>query len=442
MEPLNLQLHDADEYEGKLVVINDAEYVVGPHMGTGAERTVHKLINLRSGICLFAIKFWHFQEEAHFFGEGGQAEVIARMRTDPMLASVVPISLFIEAHGGAFEVQALSGYEYPGETPALKALMERATASIDGGDYTGARTFYAQILNSAPNHVVALHNLAAAHANLEDYDQASKIEAIAVEVEPNFILYRLTQMRYAGNAGNLKLALEYFGLLKEQFPYIHDADDLAIEVYLLLGDFEGGKRVLAEGMLSEERLSHWKDQIAAAESASKRAATMTAEAKTLLDEDQQRNDAAILRLLEEAHAIYDKDPWLTINLALALGRAGDHQQAVTLLASAMSVVPELYVMNCSANIAFNLIRMSQFDLSMTFLDMTLDVLETISKGQFNIYDLPGVAVWVEENRVIEERAQSASQLVDHALKNLSPQTPIPPGVTRLAALYREAAAAT
>lgn len=57
MELLDLQSHDAEEYEGKVVVCNSCEYVVGSNLGGGAERTVHKLINRRSLLCLHVIKF-------------------------------------------------------------------------------------------------------------------------------------------------------------------------------------------------------------------------------------------------------------------------------------------------------------------------------------------------------------------------------------------------
>jgi hypothetical protein len=45
MEILDLNAHDPEEYEGKVVTRKGCEYVVREYLGSGAERITHKLIN-------------------------------------------------------------------------------------------------------------------------------------------------------------------------------------------------------------------------------------------------------------------------------------------------------------------------------------------------------------------------------------------------------------
>ena len=47
MELLDLTNHDPEEYEGKIVIWRQCEYIVGPYIGSGAERITHKTDQLR-----------------------------------------------------------------------------------------------------------------------------------------------------------------------------------------------------------------------------------------------------------------------------------------------------------------------------------------------------------------------------------------------------------
>ena len=58
MEALDLTRHDPEEYENKVVVWRECEYLVGPYLGSGVERITHMLINRASGLCLHVLKVW------------------------------------------------------------------------------------------------------------------------------------------------------------------------------------------------------------------------------------------------------------------------------------------------------------------------------------------------------------------------------------------------
>lgn len=437
MEPLDLKRHDAEDYLGKLVLVNGAEYVIGERLGAGVEKTAHKLFNRRSAICMHVIKLWHFQEEADFFRPRGRADVIAAMRRDPLLGAAIPVSLFIQGHNGYFELQDAGGYEHARETPAIKELMEKAGSLMNNGDFAAARSVYAQVLNADATHSVALHNLATAHSRLGDYDQASQIEALAVDIEPNSMVYRIGQIKIHGSAGLLRIASAEFEFLKSQYPYFHDADDYAIQVYLMRGSPEKAGQLLSQRTLSDQRIAEVQQEIAAAVTAKARALPILGQAMALLMSGDPA-DPNILRLLKEAYKTYDKDPLTAINLGLALGRAGDFKGSSQMLSSVLEIVRmDLYKL-CSANLAFNLIRVSGFEGAMTLLDVTMQVLTMGRKGSIRPEDLPGVAIWVEESKTTEEHIETAFQLLNLAIRQCPAKAT--ESVRRLFQLYREAAA--
>ena len=441
MEPLNLEIHEAGEFEGKLVSVNGADYVIGAELGQ-TEKIVHKLFNMRSGLCVNVIKLQRDPIQALFWGERGRAAHIARIRRiAPEMNVTIPISLYFEAHGGPFEFQEfLNGYEYARETPATKALMSKGATLMDNSDYAGAKSAYAQILSENRFHTVALINLASAHAALGDYDQAREIASVAIQIEPNCILYRIAEMQYYGSAGHLVPALGMFERLRREFPYIHDADDYAIRVYLTAGDLDGAGKVLAEGMLSDKRLAELKDEVALAASAKARASVLAAQARDSLS-SRTADDQTILRLLETAHKTYDKDPFVKFNLGLAAGRMGDYKRAIQLVFSTMSIMPLHMQKYVRANLAFNMIRVGMLAESMMMFEATLEMLTLAGTREVtSLDDLPGVAIWVSEESVIEERIQSAAQLVSYAIQNCPAKDAVTDGVKKLAALYRQAAA--
>jgi tetratricopeptide (TPR) repeat protein len=442
MEQLDLKKHDSDQFVGKLVSIKNAQYVIGEHLGTGAEKIVHKLFNTRSGICLHVIKLWHFPEQAMFFGKDGRAEVLARLRREPQFRKMIPVSIFVEGHGGYFEIQtSVDGYERVKPPDGISELMSAADQLMEKGEYAAARSSYAQALNIDGSHTVALHNLAVSHSQLGNYKEAANIENAAVEIEPNFIPYRLAQIKFQGAAGNLMVALSSYEGFKSDFPYIHDADEMAIELNLLTGRPEKAEAILSERMIGDEKIAELEKEVANALSQKAQAAALAAQAKNLL-RAEQRDHAAVHRLLEKAHQIYDKDIFITFNLGLAQGRIGNYEAAWKMLMSVMSLIPFQYHCSCTANIAFNLIKESDFARSMTLLELTMQGLQMFTKvfgKEINRFDLPGVAIWCDPDSLLEERIGSAAKLIQYAIAQCGDSEKVTAGVKELSALYQQAA---
>ena len=442
MEQLDLTKHDSDQFVGKLVSIKNTQYVIGDHLGTGAEKVVHRLYNTRSGICLHVIKLWHFPQQAMFFGKGGRADAIASLRREPQFREMIPVSIFVEGHGGCFEVQtSVEGYDRAKPPDGVSELMDAAQLAMDKNDYASAKSFYAQVLNIDGTHTVALHNLAVAHSKQGNYQEASKIESVAVSIEPNFIPYRLSQIRFQAAAGQLMAALVSCEGFKSDFAYIHDADEIAIELNLIADSPEKAEAILSERMIGDAKIAEFEKEIANARSQKSQAAALAAQAKNLLMAPE-KDHAAVHRLLEKAHQIYDKDIFITFNLGLALGRIGKFEGAWKMLMSVLSLMPFHYHCSCTANIAFNLIKESDFTRSMTLLELTMQGLQMyteVFKKQFNRFDLPGVAIWCDPESLLEERIGSAAKLIQYAIARCEDRQKITAGVMELAALYQKAA---
>jgi hypothetical protein len=95
MDALDLTKHDPEEYEGKLIVCNGREYLVGEYLGTGAERIVHKLINCKSKLCFHVVKVVRQQRPKGIYNR-----IIASLRSNSQLARVIPITIELEISGG------------------------------------------------------------------------------------------------------------------------------------------------------------------------------------------------------------------------------------------------------------------------------------------------------------------------------------------------------
>jgi hypothetical protein len=78
LEPLDLPEHSPEEWEGKGVSFG-ADYVVGPYLGSGGERIVHRLVNSCSGLGLFVLKVIRDQPNAAAIAEHA-LEVVAQLR--------------------------------------------------------------------------------------------------------------------------------------------------------------------------------------------------------------------------------------------------------------------------------------------------------------------------------------------------------------------------
>src|SRR5437763_1372767 len=134
MELLSLAVHDPEEYEGKLLVHQRCEYLVGAHLGTGAERIAHKLINRASGLCLHVLKVWRKAEMGY-----NPSEMRAMLAATPddkfNFAEIIPVSIEIDLPGGKGELQIYAGGAPDERTEYLVYRSDRGHGLHKGGDW-------------------------------------------------------------------------------------------------------------------------------------------------------------------------------------------------------------------------------------------------------------------------------------------------------------------
>src|SRR5947209_6731378 len=99
---LNLAEDDPEEYEGRIVVCDGAEYVIGEWIGEGAERFVHALRNRRAGLDFHFINIMRDQANAVEHSRRN-AEALAEARN--FGAPTSPEPMLVHGHGGVFELR-------------------------------------------------------------------------------------------------------------------------------------------------------------------------------------------------------------------------------------------------------------------------------------------------------------------------------------------------
>jgi hypothetical protein len=204
--------------------------------------------------------------------------------------------------------------------------------------------------------------------------------------------------------------------MKSIFSNVFDLDDLGARMCLASGDPEAASSYAEHALLEEASKAALRKEIEEAGVAKVRASELMSKGSASI---YQKDWTGALTLLNRAYAVYDKDPFLNINLAFALRRAGDYRAATRLLMEACQVVPEVLGPVCMANSAFCLIKAGDMESGASLLNGTSQLLSILHKGRVptNCADLPGIGVWIEHNGTLEEEGiTSARDLVETALR--------------------------
>jgi TPR repeat protein len=414
MEYLDLNCHDPEEYEGKLVVWNGCEYTVGEHLGTGSEAIVHKLINRKSMLCLHVLKIVRFPDRPI----GMKSELIAGLRASSVeLSRSTPFIIEAQLPGGLVEFQEYLG-PYEEANASTKHLMDLAAESAERKQYEQAIASYNRVLELNPCHTPAMVNLASVYREGHDRNDFSRAQALArkaVQIEPNYLLYHRAHIIYSFELGLLRFALQEFSRMKSIFSNVFDLDDLGARMCLTSGDPEAASSYAEHALLEEASKAALRKEIEEARVAKARASELMWEARASID---QKDWTGALTLLNRAYAVYDKDPFLNMNLAFALRRAGEYRAATRLLMGACPVVPEVLGPVCMANSAFCQIEAEEMESGASLLDGTSQLLSILHKGRVptNCADLPGIGIWIEDKRLNEENITSACNLVETAFR--------------------------
>jgi len=435
-EILDLNAHDPEEYEGKIVVHNGCEYIVGEYLGSGAERITHKLINRASGLCLHVLKIWR-QTDLGYVPSEVRAKLAAARTPEFDFAKVVPVSIEIDLLGGSAEMQIYAGGAKDERTRADN-LTDEADQLRKESRLQEAVAAYEQALADNPSHTHALVNLAAARADLNDLAGAYGAAARARSIEPNYPLYRRALIYYLAAQGLARLALVEFQSTQKDFPNVFDFNDLGAELLLVCGRPESAVACAEKCLLDPADKKKLIAKAHAAVTARSKAQALVGEARSLLE---RTAPLRIVALLEKARAIDPNDPLLAINLAFNLARVARFHEAIPLLLCGVNNGPLQWMKVSYANAAFCAISEGDLSVAMLLLSSTMSQLELELRGAQSknlAVDLPGKGIWIDEESIIEEPLESAARLVLQSVRTYEKESPVPAEAASLADLYARA----
>jgi hypothetical protein len=413
LDYLDLEQHSPAQYEGKWVRCNGREYRIAEIVGEGHEKIVHRLMNGISEGCLHVIQIPHDQESAssRYKAQINLLSVTNSIYATKMLAD----DIVFETDNGTFIVEEALFTNYESRSQGTYESLRDAQARYKSGDVSGAIDCYIDILTKSPHHTFALNNLAALLAERDDFEAATNVQRITVFIEPNYRPYRLALVRYATRTSHLSLIYDQILQLHRIFPYSHDVDAVELDLLLTIGNPERALVLLESAQLKEEERPVYKIAIDDALGKKKTAWALIKPVEAAL---AQGIGPALLPVVERAHSIYDRDPWIAANTAFTKRAAGALERVKELLLFASEALPSRFRPVCLANAAFAEIERGQFASAIRLLRESHDDLLSSQEGQLTDLSLvPGVAEWINAEWVLELGAESAIPLMQRLISS-------------------------
>lgn len=446
---LDLTRHQPSDFAGKIVVLNEREYVIGANVRTSNQGYSHRLINRVSGLCLHLIQirpeYQRALDTAWAISSEKQAATTLLRDADRVEGRPEVICLLTarQGCGGSFELHEIPWGMFGHETPlAAEGAINVANALENKRDYQGAITMFERVVAEHPNHTVALNNLASCHFELGQYVEALAPISHAVEIEPNYSKYRGSHLIIGAHCPARRHAPTLYDDLKGAFPHVGDYDFYGIHAYLRIGEPERAREVLLRAKLPRtdaESLGATVERAVQARNSYDAVRSQLSAKGNHLPQEAQEEQEELLSFLETVHAAYEDDPDIQASLGFRLRAAGSYERASTLLLRAASGIQYRLNAECWTNAAYCLIMLGDWPRAMKLLDGTMDLLE--KKGMANPVDIPGIVEWIsDQGVVIETMKPSAAEVLNRALLECTDKSLITPAIEKMAALLRQFAA--
>jgi tetratricopeptide (TPR) repeat protein len=420
VQELDLRQDEVEEYEGRIVRVRGTTYQIGPWLGEGAERVVHRLRNVRSGLTLHLFKVLREGDRAVETAE--KAAGITRAAHDAGLL-VPEDSLVVAGHGGVFEME-----EQPSpESDELADLEATAEGTPRASWFTEADERCREVLAVNPDHTQALHLLAHVAYQKDDRDTAMGLRRRALEVESNVRPYWFGLLTQLAADGMLQSFLKVFSDLTERWPREGRMNVLAARVLLALGRPEEAGELNLRPIRSrnqsddsarreDEERTGLACQIEREQKAHSRAVSelILAKKETLSKRDEQALEA-----LRRAYQHYPNDARVALNLAFANLRQEAWSDAYDLLRSVPAVlVSEIYVQHLGS-MAFASAGIGDLQRATSLLEEVASNLDAVAAGDaIGYWDLPGWVRWWEDGIVTLEKSDRPAQLVESVVENI------------------------
>ena len=443
MEQLDLRRHSPDEIVGKSLTLGARNYTIGARFKDGADAHAYFLVNELSGLCLHVLRIQkeYLSNPARALAASrDKARETATLRSNMLRNAqevTIPFVSVIEGNGGCFELHQIKwgAFGHTEDSPGRESV-DSAVSLSGAGDLRAAATVLMALLESHPNHAIALGLLAGVVCELNDQPSARQMFARAIEIEPNYSKLQGQQIVVALRATRRREALELFDELKSRYPSLGDYDGLGINAYLICGEAQQALDLLQQNTLPPSDAETLQAQITTALEVKQVLANISeAVGNAPLDEAELRE------VLEALYKAYPGDPQVQANLGSALYRAGQFQRAVELLLAAGGGIADGFVVYIWVNLAFALMKILKWEMAMQLLSDTMDEVARRSAQDATLRpsDVPGLVDWFSDDGALKSRQHSSYEILMAAMAECPDQRLITPQVRQLADLYRQAA---
>jgi hypothetical protein len=318
MTELDLRTDDPEEFQGRVIRLDGAEYEVGPSLGEGGERFVHELINRRFGRATHVILILRDQENAADISAKAR-EALQQLRDHGLRDHVIHDHVTVHAHGGVFELR--EGVDRTDTEITMSQLL-------DAERYDEAESIATKILAAHPDNFLALIVLAQIRGRGDDPYPGLKLALAALRIEPNTRACKVTAMQCAAAAGAFQTFWWQHEDMRVEWPNDHSMDDLAASVHMTMGTPEKATDLKVDQEITE--LVHQELE------AKRRAEEVMRTRFTL--EDTPEHNTRNREILEQAYRLYPRAPNIAVNYGLALLRTGDGRAAHDVLSQILPVL--------------------------------------------------------------------------------------------------------
>jgi Flp pilus assembly protein TadD len=371
---------------------------------------------------------------------GVYTEITAKLRGDPELARVIPITLEVDVPGGMVELQRNVASAVPGDRAARHVHQGFDALSGSSSSPIQAQQHFTEALRLNSSHSEALYGMAHALWRAGDASEALSVVDEAIAIEPNELSYRRTQIELARATGQYSYGLHLYRQAARVFEHVYDLEGLAAELLLDAGNPDEARRCVSRAILTGDQKAELAKTTDEAIAARTRARALMHEA---LASVQAKNWKAASSTLLRAQAIYNRDPELCMNTAFATLHDGDPRVCAGLMLHASSVVSDVLAATCVVNAGLAMLKAGEFEHAIGILDMAAMRLTYLFGGETpeSTVDLPSVGVWIEGDELREERVTVAADLLSGGLARARKQhVDVPTRVHALETAYRRAAA--
>jgi tetratricopeptide (TPR) repeat protein len=434
-EPLNLHRHEPSEFEGKSVVINGTRYVIGPLWRESSQGFAHALRNQRSGLSLHTIQVRHSYRVDPVQARTDsltKAKLTAELRSQELMKAGPPVRTCLMR---AFEIDTgtVELHEFAAIADTVGGpILAGANRHRSEGRFKAAIAAVSNLLDENPRHTNALVFRGQCQAQAGDFEAALASTSQAVEIEPNLSGYRVQQLYLQLGCPFQFRALALLDAYRKNFPGEHDCDHLGVDAYLNCGQPQKARALLAEAPIPAA--------VAQKLERSVRAATRAADLARPLGQSILKGTSppGWLRTLEEAHALFDRDPYLNANLAFALRKAGEFKRASELLMTAASTVRPRWMPHIWINAALCLAEIGEWPQAN---DLARRAMSLLGYPSFiHPTDAPDFAEWIEDDKdcIVESKKPAGAVVLQKWLNSGVHESSLSAEVKALAHLYQQA----